>query len=383
MKTFEELIKNESYKLQGRNLRFDEYENNKIEWLRDDDNNGYISEKTKITYYRLLDVHVHSLEVANNKDLRKFTSVEIENLIKGAITNSSATKRGIFAAINNYMIYNVERGFISYNPCDSILTVGDLFEVNNKALKEQYMPLDEFYAYIDSLSSADNVERMVYVLIRYGVPTGDVPFVKWEDLNREEMTLTTTIKKKVISLPVDEEFIRRVELCKACPNYEYGEYIIKTTNGLPSTVSRIYGIVDRVSKYSEVQKPDMGMLFKNRRYDLVLELYEEEGEIYVGDLKGILETLGLANGNSSVTTFRKELENIFNLEVKARKANKPIDVIDSNTGEILKTYDSIKELVESSKEDFGFYIDKSLVSKICKGERENTKGLAFRYSEQE
>ena len=32
MKTFEELIKNESYKLQGRNLRFDEYENNKIEW---------------------------------------------------------------------------------------------------------------------------------------------------------------------------------------------------------------------------------------------------------------------------------------------------------------------------------------------------------------
>ena len=82
MKTFEELIKNESYKLQGRNLRFDEYENNKIDWLRDDDNNGYISEKTKITYYRLLDVHVHSLEVANNKDLRKFTSVEIENLIK-------------------------------------------------------------------------------------------------------------------------------------------------------------------------------------------------------------------------------------------------------------------------------------------------------------
>ena len=106
MKTFEELIKNESYKLQGRNLRFDEYENNKIDWLRDDDNNGYISEKTKITYYRLLDVHVHSLEVANNKDLRKFTSVEIENLIKGAITNSSTTKRGIFAAINNYMIYS-------------------------------------------------------------------------------------------------------------------------------------------------------------------------------------------------------------------------------------------------------------------------------------
>ena len=73
MKTFEELIKNERIKLEDKNLKFDEYENNKINWLNDDENNGYIAEKTKITYYRLLDVHVHSSEIANNKDLRKFT----------------------------------------------------------------------------------------------------------------------------------------------------------------------------------------------------------------------------------------------------------------------------------------------------------------------
>lgn len=379
MKTFEELIKSEINKLENKNLKFDEYENNKINWLRDDENNGYISEKTKITYYRLLDVHVHSVEVANNKDLRKFTSVEVENLVKSAITNSGATKRGIFAAINNYMIYNVERGFISYNPCDSISTT-DLFEVNNKALKEQYMPLDEFYKYIDKLS-ADDVERMVYVLIRYGVPTSDIPNVKWEDLNTEEMTLTTTVKKKVVSLPIDEEFIKRVELCKSCLGYEDGGYMIKTTNGSPSSVSRIYGIIDRVSKATEVAKPDMGILFKNRRYDLALGIYEVDDQIRLSDLKEILDTLGVSSTNSSLSTFKKELENIFDLEVKTQK-NKTIDVIDSSTGEILKTYDSIKELVEDSKKTFGFYIDKSVVSNTCKGNRDGMKGLTFRYSEQ-
>ena len=379
MKTFEELIKNGRIKLEDKNLKFDEYENNKINWLNDDENNGYIAEKTKITYYRLLDVHVHSSEIANNKDLRKFTSVEIENLVKGAITNSSTTKRAIFAAINNYMIYNVERGFISYNPCDSIPTT-DLFEVNNKALKEQYMPLDEFYEYVDVLS-ADDVEKMVYVLIRYGVPVSDVPNVKWEDLNEEEMILTTTVKKKVVSLPIDKEFIRRVKLCKACSDYEDGDYMIKTMSGIPSSVSRIYGIIDRVSKASEVARPDMGMLFKNRRYDLALEIYEDEGQIESSDLKEILDTLGLSSGNSSLTTFRKELENIFGLEVKT-KNKRAIDVIDINTGEIIKTYESIRNVVKDSKETFGFYIDKSVVGKTCKGEREGMRGLTFRYSEQ-
>lgn len=379
MNTFEELIKSERNKLENKNLKFDEYENNKINWLRDDENNGYISEKTKITYYRLLDVHVHSSEIANNKDLRKFTSVEIESLVKGAITNSSTTKRAIFAAINNYMIYNVERGFISYNPCDSIPTT-DLFEVNNKALKEQYMTLDGFYKYIDKLS-ADDVERMVYVLIRYGVPASDIPNVKWEDLNIEEMALTITVKKKVVSLPIDGEFIKRVELCKACSGYEDGGYMIKTINGYPSSVSRIYGIIDRVSKATEVAKPDMGILFKNRRYDLALGIYEVEGQIRLSDLKEILDTLGVSSTNSSLSTFKKELENIFDLEVKTQK-NKTIVVIDSSTGEILKTYDSIKELVEDSKKTFGFYIDKSVVSNTCKGNRDGIKGLTFRYSEQ-
>ena len=195
------------------------------------------------------------------------------------------------------------------------------------------------------------------------------------------MILTTIVKEKIISLPIDEEFIKRVNLCKACSIYKNGEYMIKTVNGEQSTVSRIYGIIDRVSKTSRAVKPNIGMLFKNRRYDLVLEKYKKEGQIELSDLKAILEALGLPSRNSSLTKFRKEIEDIFSLKVKTN-FRKSIDVIDTNTGEILKTYSSIKELAEESKETFGFYIDKSVVGHTCKGNRKGMKGLTFRYSEQ-
>ena len=372
MNTLNNITKNEELNV---------YQKNKKNWLDDDVNNGYIAEKTKITYWRLLNTHVLGLEENYMKDLMKFTSVEVMNTVKSAVTNSPSTKRALYAAINSYLTYCTDIGEIFYNPCDTIdVADADLFAVNKKALKKSYMPLDEFYEYINRLS-ADDVEKMVYVLIRYGVPVSDVPNVKWEDLNDEEMVLTTTVKKKVVSLPIDKEFIRRVKLCKACSDYEDGDYMIKTVDGRLSSVSRIYGIIDRVSKASEVARPDMGMLFKNRRYDLALEIYEDEGQIESNDLKEILDILGLSSGNSSLTTFRKELENIFGLEVKT-KNKRAIDVIDINTGEIIKTYESIRNVVKDSKETFGFYIDKSVVGKTCKGEREGMRGLTFRYSEQ-
>lgn len=372
MNTFNDIIKDEELKI---------YQKNKKKWLDDDVENGHINEKTKITYWRLLNTHILKLETWYMKDLMKFTSVEIINAIKSSVTNSPSTKRSLYAAINNYLSYCVKIGEIFYNPCDTIDPVEiDLFSVNKVALKKSYMPLKDFYKYINRLC-ADDVEKMVYVLIRYGVPVNDVPNVKWEDLNEEKMILTTTVKKKIIELPIDKAFVERVNLCKACSLYKDGEYIIKTVNGEPSTVTRIYGIIDRISKTSGVERPDIGMLFKNRRYDLVLKKYKKEEQIELKDLKAILEELGLPCGNCSLTNFRKELRDIFDLEVKTR-STRSIDVINIDTGEVLKTYNSIKELVEESEETFGFYIDKAVVGHTCKGNRNGMRGLTFRYSEQ-
>ena len=54
------------------------YQKNKMKWLL----NSNYNYETKRSYYSVLDSRVHALEVALNKDLYKFTQVEIENIIK-------------------------------------------------------------------------------------------------------------------------------------------------------------------------------------------------------------------------------------------------------------------------------------------------------------
>lgn len=388
MKTFEELINNMEEKLKKHDRGFDEYQKNKIEWLNDDKNNGYISDETKRAYYSCLESHVHSLELANNKDLRKFTSVEIENIIKSSITDNYGTKRSIYAAINNYMIYNVERGYISYNPCDTIDTVGKkIFAVNKRVLQKAYMELDDFYKYVDSLE-ANPIEKMLYILVRYGCPVQYTPEVRWKDINTEDLTMNVIVKDKYVSLPIDEEFIKRVENAHKYQGdakkfyYDIG-FVMKNKTEAPMLPNSVYGITTKVAKASNKPKIDLGLLYKHRRMDMVKEIYGDKGSIDTSDLESILLTLGISATPSQTTLFTKDIKNTLEIKVKSKKTNKPIDVIDMYTGEVIKTYKTAKLLTQNSKKDLGFYVDKIVAIKICKGEREGFKGLTFRYAEQE
>lgn len=361
------------------------YKENKKKWLLDDNNNGYLSDKTKITYWRLFNSNVFNLEEVYNKDVRNFTSIEITNLIKSAITNSATTKKVLYSAINNYLVYCVERGHITYNQCDSIDTTEGLFEINAKAMKSNYMRLDEFYKYIDSLEASD-VEKMVYVLVRYGCPAKHVPDVSWSDINEEEKILEVIVKDKLIRLEIDEEFIRRVRLAKACSGNLKGTryndlgYIIKSTTIKPIKINVIYGILERVAQASGKPRVDLGMLSKNRRLDLVQNVYDEFEEVNTLDLKDILDSLGISSTPTQINSFKKEVELILEIDVKKLTTAIPVEVIDTITGEIVR-YDSARYLQDNSKETYGFYIDKSIISKTCKGERDGIKHLTFRYAE--
>ena len=367
-----------------KNKKLNVYQKNKIEWLNDNKNNGYISEETKKAYYSLLESHVHSLELANNKDLRKFTSVEIENIIKGSITDNHGTKRSIYAAINNYMIYNVERGFISYNPCDIIDTTNEnLFAVNKRVLQKAYMELDDFYKYVDSLE-ANPIEKMLFILVRYGCPVQYTPEVRWEDVNYEDLTMNVIVKDKNILLPIDEEFIKRIE---DAYNYQGNAddvycdigLIMKSKTDTPRATNSVYGITTKVAKASNKPKIDLGLLYKHRRMDMVKEIYKNKGSIGTSDLENILLTLGISATPSQTTSFTRDIKNTLDIKVKSKKTNKPIAVINIYTGEVIKTYKTAKLLTQNSKKDLGFYVDKLAVIKICKGEREEFKGLTFRY----
>ena len=111
----------------------DEYQKNKVEWLL---NTNYNYE-TKRSYYSVLDSRIHALEVALNKDLYKFTQVEIENIIKGVNSFSLQTAQALFSMINSYIQWTVEVGLNNKgeNPCNKII-IKDVVKVNSNALEK-------------------------------------------------------------------------------------------------------------------------------------------------------------------------------------------------------------------------------------------------------
>ena len=97
----------------------DEFQKNKMEWLL----NSNYNYETKRSYYSVLDSRVHALEVALNKDLYKFTQVEIENIIKSVNSFSFQTAQALFSIINSYIQWTVEVGMNSKgeNNCNKII----------------------------------------------------------------------------------------------------------------------------------------------------------------------------------------------------------------------------------------------------------------------
>ena len=313
---------------------------NKIEWLNNDNS---ITENTKITYYRLFN-QTKDIEESKGKDINKFTGNEVEEVVKSYITNSEQTKRSLYSAISSYLNWCVDNDIISYNVCDTIINPKELYQVNETIVREQYMNLDEFYKWLDNLDG-DNVQKMSIILIRYGVPVKLTPKVRFDDVNEDTMTLDILDGDKVLMLPIDEEFIRRVKLCYNCDsNYNDKEYfnlgyILKSTKKKPLSTSSVYTMILNICERSNIQRVDISLLGKSRQLDLIFEVVKKNGEIYTEDVSSILNTLGISNSPTQITVLGRLLS-IFNVEIKSRRTGKEILVVNSD-GEIFGEYESV------------------------------------------
>ena len=328
---FKDVIKGETNK----------YLLNKIEWLLESN----LSEKTKITYYRLLQTNVLPVEESFKKDLNRFSTYEIENLIKGIITNVEQTKRSTFSAVSSYLGWCVENDIISYNPTDNIADVKSLYKVNTNIVKEKYKTLDEFYEWLDSLSIDDNM-KLVLVMCRYGVPIKEISSVKWEDLDKENMMLNVIVRDKLLHLPIDGEFVNRVNKALKCDSNfldkEYKDigFMIKSLREKQLSTSGVYSLILKISEESKIDRIDVGFLGKNRRIDLIMEVLKTKGEVFTEDLEWCLGVLGLSNIPTQCTIFSRELESVFGIQVKTRRTGKEILVVNSD-GEIFGEYESV------------------------------------------
>lgn len=314
-----------------------EYQKNKRNWLLETD----YSEATIKTFWRMINTNILFRENSKSKDLYDFSKPEIIDIITTMPTINIKSKFSMFSIINSYIKWACKRGY-NYvgNPCDTILPA-EIVEVNEEALKQSYATLDEFYDFIDGLICSD-VDKMILVLLRYGVKIGLVPKIRLTDINRLNNTLDVYNEKFILKFPIDKRFLDRVDRCVKCDKYSYksegldintiyGEsnsYLIKNTNrsdGATININSLYNRINNISKNNKIQRINSGNLNKARKYDFLFKAMLEHGEVDSEDIKIIIQAF---DGNATapkISDLKTNFEMISNIEVKI--INYGIDVI--------------------------------------------------------
>ena len=299
----------------------DEYQKNKVEWLLDSNYNY----ETKRSYYSVLDSRVHALEIALNKDLYKFTQVEIEDIIKSVNSFSLQTAQALFSIINSYIQWTVEIGMNSKgeNPCSKII-IKDVVNVNSNALKELYTTKEEFYNNIMSLEGSI-IDKTIIMLLRYGVRLVDIPSLRYENVNEDDMTLEVENEGDILNIPIDDLLLKCIKECKSTDEYErlsnkrdtitryldFG-YIIKVTekgyNRSGEEMINPRTIHTRIKKLFDengLQKINVNSLKNMAIFDILLDIYEENGKLTFEDADNVIKIFdNIDNNNLKVKSFR-------------------------------------------------------------------------------
>ena len=155
-----------------------------------------------------------------------------------------------------------------------------------------------------------------------------------------------TIKDKLLQLPIDDEFVNRVNKALRCDETFLGKeykdigFMIKSLREKQLSTSGVYSLILKISEESKIDRIDVGFLGKNRRIDLIMEVLKTKGEVFTEDLEWCLGVLGLSNIPTQCTIFSRELESVFGIQVKTRRTGKEILVVNSD-GEIFGEYESV------------------------------------------
>lgn len=340
-----------------------EYQKNKRMWLIE---SGY-SEASNKTYWRMLNSNVLFREEANKKDLYDFNKKEIVDVIKG-ITKKQH-KQSMFSAINSYMKWACDRQYNRIgNPCRDI-NLNEIVVADEDTEKESFQTLDEFYKFLEELKCSD-VDKMMLVLLRYGVKLNYVNNIKWTDVDREEMKLHVNTPKYLLKFPIDYKFLEYVDRCLECKKYEgftsdkikvrpaeysdNGSYIVKNTirfGNAPENeklkIASLYTRLDTISTNNKVVRINPSELNRARKFDYLFRAYELNGDVDTDDIREVINIFDGKYTMSKITKIKTEFEAISDINVS--RLNYGIVAIQGEEGSEAK---KIKEKKKAKKDIF-------------------------------
>lgn len=327
------------------------YQKHKADWLEETDR---YADATKKAYWINLNTKVNFMEVNKQKELYNWDKQEIVKLIKNTPTTAITTKIALLTTISSYIAWACERGF-NYvgNPCDTI-DASEISTVSEVAIKESYKTLQEFLDFILGLDCSD-VDRAMFMLLRYGVKVDNVGLVRWEDIDRKEKVINVLSKDVFVQLPIDNVFLMMIDKAEACQsrivldkeiNYVDNGYVIKVGDNVDWNYmdsNKIYnrcGDISRKNKINRISVPELNI---SRKYDLLIDILDENGEVTSEDIEKVLLQLDGSSTPGKKTFLKRNFELLSGITIENKKTGgrKKLEKIESK--------DTILE--EVSKED--------------------------------
>ena len=334
--------------------KLNEYQMNKRNWLVE---SHYPAERTNITYWRALeDNRINFLEKAKGKDLYDFSTLEIVEAINYAPTIKMSSKLVLKTVMTKYNQWALDRGHnpTGINPCDGIDNK-DL-KVNMTAFEMSYVDLDYFYDVLKVVQASD-VDKMILVMARYGIKTKDMAYIRWEDVDRENKTVSLFYGyNKPLILPVDDRFIEWVDKAKDEEGYkregksievtgktvkvkykriqkevsteyeDYG-YILKVTEKAKGeAIVKENTIRNRVYEMSKVKtiddkhmkRPNVRDYNISRRYDLLFDILDMNGKVTTNDIRKVIGVFEESVTSNKMSHLKVNFELISGQEVETR-----------------------------------------------------------------
>ena len=163
------------------------------------------------------------------------------------------------------------------------------------------------------------------MLLRYGVRLIDIPSLKYEDVNADNMTLKIENDGGIFNIPIDEILLKCIKECKSTDEYErlstkrdtvtrymdFG-YIIKVTdkgyNRSGEEMINPRTIHTRIKKLFDengLQKINVNSLKNMAIFDILLDIYEENGKLTFEDADNVIKIFdNIDNNNLKVKSFR-------------------------------------------------------------------------------
>ena len=282
------------------------------------------SNNTKERYWSILDSDLITTSENNkDKDLYEFTSDEIIEVVSALPTTKIRTQKQVLSVINRYINHAIERGWLStgINPCD-IIKANDDIHSNKESLKRTYMNLDEFYNWIENLEASD-VDIMLLVLLRYGCTMKEICNLVYDDVNVYDKTLNVNGKK----YPVDSMFVNYVEKAYCCNEYEDivyqdSNYIIKPTQKTRSNKVNENSLRNKMTMIADknnIDRPSINALNKSRKFDLILDVYNEKKILYYSDIEDVLKIFDDNMTDNKSFVLKENFEEMFSIKVHKNK----------------------------------------------------------------